>query len=65
MSVQFHGAGGSVFTFDPETGQVSIFCRKVTIGVLGGRNGWHQLVPVADLLAAAEYAKASGWEAKR
>lgn len=56
--VQFVGPKGTVFVWLREPQQVSIFARGATIGVLGGRRGWHQEVPIEDLVAVGEHAKA-------
>jgi hypothetical protein len=47
-----------VFTLEADRKTITVFARGSTIGILGGRRGWHQLVPLEDLIAVAEHAKA-------
>jgi hypothetical protein len=57
-AVQFRGPRGTIFTFDRDLESVSVFAKGSALGVLGGRRGWHQMVPLDDLVAVAEHAKA-------
>lgn len=54
----FTGPRGTVFSWGidgEDPGRVAVFSKGATLGVLSGRNGWHQYVPLDDLLAFARH----------